>query len=72
MKNNWVIEEKAGGGGKKYIKSCYMLGCGMMMVVDITIKNSTFAPHFAKITFNYYLIDYESIRNRFHFDSRFV
>ena len=44
----------------------------MMMVVDITIKNSTFAPHFVKITFNYYLIDYESIRNRFHFDSRFV
>ena len=49
-----------------------MLGCVLMMVVDITIKNSTFAPHFAKITFNYYLIDYESIRNRFHFDSRFV
>ena len=44
----------------------------MMLVVDITIKNSTFAPLFAQITFNYYLIDYESIRNRFHFDSRFV
>jgi len=22
MKNNWVIEEKEGGEGKKYIKSC--------------------------------------------------
>ena len=44
----------------------------MMMVVDITKKNITLSPHFAKITFNYYLIDYESIRNRFHFDSRFV
>ena len=33
---------------------------------------STFAPQFCKLTFNYLFRQYESIRNRFHFDSRFV
>ena len=29
-------------------------------------------PQFAKITFYKHLKHYESVRNRFHFDSRFV
>lgn len=32
----------------------------------------TFAPHFLNALFINNLNEYESIRNRFHFDSRFV
>ncbi len=50
-----------------FIKNAYKKLC-------TSYKSSTFAPHFAQLT--HYLINlltyYEPIRNRFHFDSRFV
>ncbi len=35
-------------------------------------EKRNFAPHFAKNIINYLLTDYESIRNRFHFNSLYL
>ena len=40
--------------------------------LQVRPKKRNFAPHFAKTVLIIYLTDYESIRNRFHFNSRFV
>ena len=40
--------------------------------LQVRSKKCNFAPHFAKTVLINYLTDYESIRNRFHFNSRFV